>query len=507
MCYDSLKQELNKSFPQTPPEIRSMIGQEVARQMDNKKTAFSPRRRSRRRRLPLLIFAAALLLGTVSFAGIQLYQLYMENEGAYGRTIHVEGTGTNGDTNASAESTATAWLQFGYIPEDMFLEPNSFKLSFADSSWAMTIIRHPLKSDTSAESLALSEQYVTFSEELEINGRAAVYLTIQRSADAEAQTKVYMLCPEAETVLEVYAAPELSKETLVKVLENVTPAAADAVSPDSANEAAKSMESPLESAIRFFCSLLPARETNDYQPQTRFTAEEIEAMHDIGDAVSVPMGADTPQKQHDVTNDITAVVTDVQISDNLTLLDRPEYIPDHWADITDENGNLLPAEITYLRRQDGVNALDEIVETETIAQKLVYTTITYTNNGSETLKNICFRIDLCGIAEKNDGYLLYADRAEMYNADAQLRGGLSCDYANSTGAASFEAGYFDPHGGDGMHGGNYITELKPQETVTIHTAYIVNADELPYLFVDLNAIWGDDYQGTEAQRYVDIRQQ
>lgn len=58
-----------------------------------------------------------------------------------------------------------------------------------------------------------------------------------------------------------------------------------------------------------------------------------------------------------------------------------------------------------------------------------------------------------------------------------------------------------------MHGGNYITELKPQETVTIHTAYIVNADELPYLFVDLNAIWGDDYQGTEAQRYVDIRQQ
>ena len=45
MCYDSLKQELNKSFPQTPPEIRSMIGQEVARQMDNKKTAFSKRQK------------------------------------------------------------------------------------------------------------------------------------------------------------------------------------------------------------------------------------------------------------------------------------------------------------------------------------------------------------------------------------------------------------------------------------------------------------------------------
>ena len=246
----------------------------------------------------------------------------------------------------------------------------------------MTIVRHPLTSDTSAENLALSEQYVTFSEELEINGHAAVYLTIQRSADAEAQTKVYMLCPEAETVLEVYAAPELSKETLVKVLENVTPTAADAVSPDSANGAAESKESPLESAIRFFCSLLPARETKEYQRQTRFTAEEIEAMHDIGDAVSVPMGADTPQKQYDVTNDITAVVTDVQISDNLTLLNRPEYIPDRWADITDESGNLLPSEITYLRRGDGVNSLDEAVETETIAQKLVYTTITYTNNGS-----------------------------------------------------------------------------------------------------------------------------
>ena len=121
MCYDSLKQELNKNFPQMPLEIRSMIDQEVARQMDNKKATFSPHRRSRRRRLPLLIFAAALLLGTVSFAGIQFYQLYIENEGTYGRTIRVEGTGTTSDTNASAGSTATAWLQFGYNPEDMFL--------------------------------------------------------------------------------------------------------------------------------------------------------------------------------------------------------------------------------------------------------------------------------------------------------------------------------------------------------------------------------------------------
>lgn len=86
MQSDNLRQKLKQDFPQMPPEIHNIIGQEVNRQLTS-----SPRRSSAKQRLLFFILAAALLLGTVAFAGLQFYQLYVENEGTYGRKIHVEG--------------------------------------------------------------------------------------------------------------------------------------------------------------------------------------------------------------------------------------------------------------------------------------------------------------------------------------------------------------------------------------------------------------------------------
>lgn len=475
--HESLRLEnLKQEFPQMPPEIRSMIEKEV----DNYTSSGDSHRSHKSvRRLPILMFAAALILGTTAFAGINLYQLYVEKEGNYRLKTSVNTVGDAADIR----------LHFHYIPDGMELDDSGFKMRYPDTSSGITVTHAPMGSNTSPESLMMTDDYVVFSEELEIGGHSAVYLNIQKSSDQKARQKLYVLCPEAGNVLTVYAEADIPKEELLKVVENIE------LVVTWEPEAAYTWGDRIKDFLAF---LLPQEESTASQIQTFFTAEEIENMKTIGEAVVVPSGADTMQGQNEVTNDITATVTDVQVADDLNLLEHSEYIPFWWSDITDENGNLLPNEISYIKSGDGVNTLDEVVKTETVNQKLVYTTVAYTNTGSETLKNICFQIDLCGIAKTEGGYSLYSNRAG-------LRSDIICDYTNATGAARFEMGYYDMHGGS--NGVNYITELKPQETVVIHAGHIVNADELPYLFVDLNAVYGADYyQETAAQRYVDIRQ-
>lgn len=102
MQSDNLRQKLKQDFPQMPPEIHNIIGQEVNRQLTS-----SPRRSSAKQRLLFFILAAALLLGTVAFAGLQFYQLYVENEGTYGRKIHVEGNVGRDEADSSEASDTT----------------------------------------------------------------------------------------------------------------------------------------------------------------------------------------------------------------------------------------------------------------------------------------------------------------------------------------------------------------------------------------------------------------
>lgn len=66
--------------------------------------------------------------------------------------------------------------------------------------------------------------------------------------------------------------------------------------------------------------------------------------------------------------------------------------------------------------------------------------------------------------------------------------------------------YYDVRGGE--RGNNYITELKAGETKTVHVGFVVNEDELPYLYLNLNTA-GDTASFSDSalkQGLVDIRQ-
>ena len=166
---------------------------------------------------------------------------------------------------------------------------------------------------------------------------------------------------------------------------------------------------------------------------------------------------------------------------------------------TDGAGNLLPAEINYIRLGDGINTVSEIVKTRQVPQKLVYVTVEYTNTGDSELTDVLFMGDLMKFVE--DG-----DQVKFYSGEAAGTDG-AWDAAEAAGAAHYvEMYYYDVHGGERRN--NYISSIKPGETAVVHMGWLVPEEELGYLYLNLSPAGGAyEFDDTAlAIGYVDIRQ-
>ena len=80
------------------------------------------------------------------------------------------------------------------------------------------------------------------------------------------------------------------------------------------------------------------------------------------------------------------------------------------------------------------------------------------------------------------------------------------DYREIVGAAHMEEmWYYDVHGGERWN--NYISHLKPNETATVHIAWLVPEEELGMLYLSFDTM-GGAYEFNEHSLqvgYVDIR--
>ena len=85
---------------------------------------------------------------------------------------------------------------------------------------------------------------------------------------------------------------------------------------------------------------------------------------------------------------LMAKVTQVQVTDDISLLDLQTGDED-LRNETDENGNIKPALIQYIKKGN-MDSLSEAVKTRKVPQKLVYVTVDYTNTGDRELKDVLF---------------------------------------------------------------------------------------------------------------------
>ena len=134
--------------------------------------------------------------------------------------------------------------------------------------------------------------------------------------------------------------------------------------------------------------------------------------------------------------------------------------------------------LSYIKAGNGVNSVDEVIKTESVRQKLIYVTVTYTNETDRQINHLHYLGTLMLIKREDAKYRICSS-AELTGAD--------CDRVVWDGAAHTAEMTYYSIAEDYGNGGNYISSIAPGESIQVAMAWIVNENELPYMYLNLNS--------------------
>lgn len=478
-------ENMEKEFPKMPQEMRDMIEREVEKQVKTSYTVKYTNRKNMAKRMLIASMVAALMVGTTVFAGV-VYQMQHEQRGEYG----VETTIERADTEQSVEEEVAidipaVKMELGYLPEGM-VEVEEGKYSYEDSLYQGGISIFFYQMDTGDDQFEMLTTDVLSSEDIQVGGRDGVYLLLNEATEEEISfnQRIYVGYTNVHYVMEMYVASDVSKEDALKVAEGVT------LIPVEDSEEAGVVKGWLWS--EYFESLQEENENAETEryANTTVSIDEMKNTHQIGESFVM-----------DASTGLEVKIEDVKITDNLGLLDFSAMDEDFEKEAKEEigaDGKLLPATLNYVKYGDGINALTEVVDSREVAQKLVYATVEYTNTGNEELSDVLFYASMVSMTEDGNQMKMY------YGEEPQTED--AWDEVIPDGAIMHrEMWYYDVHGGE--RGNNYIANIKPGETVTVHMAWLVPEEELDLIYLNLDP-YGGAYEFDEHSLnvgYVDIR--
>lgn len=491
------------TFPKMPEEIKKMIEKEVAVQiksrqeesMNSEHTRQSGKmeenakiikyRRKKKdivRRILVASMVTALALATTVGAGV-VYQMHNEKVGKYGVKTKIEGQQTAETENLEAK-TDYVELTTSYLPDGM-VQTEEGKYSFEDNymEGGISMVVYRLPQNEKVDDLLSTD--VAESEELEVGGRPAVYLEKVSSA----AKKLYVIYAEHGYMLEMFAFPDVTKDEMIRIAEGLTVAPTEKTEGNcvmqlcdwNQTEEAEEKGEPVDS---------------DSDREFSFDKTKMENTHAIGESINMEHAG------IDNMPGLTATVTSVELSDNSSILADGMLDADAMKAF-DADGNLLPMKLEYKKSGDGINTTDEVVKTETLPQKIVYATVKYENNGTETLHDIMYNGGIAFLEEKGS-QMQFAD---YFLLSDEEKASIGCDYRELERIGFSQEVYLSDVTG-GERNNNYINELKPGESVTVHFAFKIPEEKLGEMYLTLSNTGGVySYDETSlAVGYVDIRQ-
>ena len=197
----------------------------------------------------------------------------------------------------------------------------------------------------------------------------------------------------------------------------------------------------------------------------------------IGDDISKEDAIKVVENLVIIENDKISVCVDaVQVEDNLQLLGQ-NNVPEEWTDAVGTDGNLVNNTLSYIKSGNGIDSVDEIVKTESVKQKLVYATVTYTNKSDEEINHMLYIGTLLLMDHEDGAYQIY-DPTEQSGDDYDR---VIWDSVARTAEMTYSS-LSEDYG----NGGNYISSLKPGESIQVNMAWIVNENDLNNMYLNLN---------------------
>lgn len=466
-------EELKNDLPETPDFIHNMIQEEVARQ--TKATNVIPMKKKNKYKWSMGRVAAAAIAcvvatPSVAYAGTKLYHMYLEKQDAYSVTTGIE-AGADGSSLSLPKQIHDIDITSNYIPDGMeWIEEGSI-LCHVDTPNQGGISISSVLMDKKDLSEVMLDKNVVESEEHVFGDYDGVYLKYHDlKQDQSFNQRIYLLCPEEYMVLTIYIGDDVLKEDAIKFAENIV---------ITENDTMIDTE-----GLYTWSDIVNPEIINGELPVTNGTVP----VHQIGEifALNNESGEDSEGHFKDAKG-ITVCVDNVQIADNLELLDG--NIPEEWTSAIDANGKLIQNHLSYIKAGDGATSLDEIVDEKDVDQKLIYTTVTYTNTSDEEINHMLYSGVIMTLAEQSDGtYTVYVD--------GENPGDGYDYYTGDSVARTAEMVYFSAQDEYG-DGGNYISALKPGESVTINMAWIVNELDVKNMYLNLNGT-GNAYNFDDA---------
>lgn len=450
---------------QTPEHVKEQIDEALAfltRQNSLSDTESTVRRRRKPlsfKRILALAAAAILCIGGTVFAAGQLYQMQLNKEKEYQRSLVISSEET------LPEKVAEIEMKVNYIPEGFVLNPDKgmeYYYTDPENDDAGYYTGEPALIDTADP---MEVPFVADSSHLTINDHDAVYICNMYSADKTWKNeKIYILYEELNRILSVGSWGHADKDELIKMAENITlTSTGNMISTDGL---------PRWSEIIKSQTIWDEKDSEEVASDdsilTEASEEQMANVHQIGDKFSIRSFLDD---ENMTELQLEASVTEVQTADDLSSLNEDE-IPEEWKDLTGPDGKLISDTLNYIKNGDGEDSMPEIIRTEEQSLKLVCTTVKYYNPGTETIRDAWYMASLIPVVKDGNAYRIF-DRTDN-----------TCDCVeNEHIGVRHEMSYSDVSGGH--NGKNYIPKIAPGESVTVHLAWIVNADELDKLYLDL----------------------
>ncbi|MCI8860378.1 MAG: DUF4367 domain-containing protein [Lachnospiraceae bacterium] len=473
-------EDMKYDFPKMPEEMRTMIEREVTKQVKTERPQFGKGKRAVGKTVAASI-AAVMLLGSTAVAGVSIYRMQQEKVGNYGVNVSVSGNETTeGAKSEQPLVIPDVKMEVGYLPEGM-VKTERGKYSFENALYQGGVSMTFFRMDQGDDQFKMQHGDVLSSEDFSANGYKGVYLEYPHLSEDEItfNQRIYVAFTDTHYVMEMFVGSDVSKEDALKIAKNISLVPTEDKSEEEFVVA--------QNWSDYQKGQKESQQQEEISAEVAVAKEEMKHTHAIGESFSISEG-------------LTAKVSDIQVSDDLSLLD-PTLIDEDFKKETDENGKLRPATIQYVKNGD-VDSLSEVIKSREVPQKLVYATVEYTNTGDKELSDVLFMGGLARIFE--DGTEMKMMSGWTYE---EPEDGAEWEMAVNKGLSSYmEMPYYDVHGGE--RGNNYIANIKPGETKTVHMAWVVTEEELGNLYINLDT-YGGAYEFSDSALeigYVDVRQ-
>lgn len=454
-------EDLKNDIPETPEFIHEMLVSEVEKQIQNAKVIkmnSKKRKKWTHIRVATAAIACILITSTVAYASVELYHMHIKKRGTYSTGTEIK-TDVDTDKIKIPDKIHEIDIKAEYIPDGMEWI-DKWHLEYPGNQRTSGFSFQQVLLEENSLDKVMQDVNVIECEEKKIGNYDGVYIKYNNHEVNSFNQRIYLLCPDLYRVIIIYIGDGVTKEDAVKVTENLVITENNTMIETGNMSTWSNVVEPEELPLEKEITSIPDHKLQVCQ---------------IGDTFNISADGEDSDGNFIMENQIAVRTDSVKIADNLQLLDQNK-LPEEWKDAIGNDGNLVSNTLSYIKSGDGINTLDKVVKTETVKQKLVYTTVTYTNNSDKEIRHICYLGSIVPMKHEEGMYQIY---------DPKNQDGDGYDHIIWDGDAGMAEMKYCSVLDDYGNGGNYIPSLKPGESIQVDMAWIVNENDLDSMYLNL----------------------